>query len=161
MSPAKARIAKARQSLGIPSERLSQPTLVLLCGLPGTGKSYLAQQLAERLPMVLVASDQVRRVLYSEPRYTPEEHYAVHATCQEMVDQLLREGHSIVLDATNLIRRHRQRYYSLAEEHGANLLVLQTVASPEVARRRLQERRAGLQPAYGSDADWEIYQDYT
>lgn len=155
------RVEKARLSLDIPTERLPQLTLILLCGLPGTGKSHLAALLRERLPLVRVASDHIRRVLFPEPRYTPAEHCAVHATCQELVDQLLREGHSVVLDATNLAHRHRQRYYQLAEQHGAKLLILHTTAAPEVIRRRLQERGEGLLPAYDSAADWEIYQQYS
>lgn len=160
MSSAQARVHKVRQALEIPVGRLPQPTLVLLCGLPGTGKSHLGHELVRRLPMVLIASDLVRRILFSEPAYTAEEHYIVHTTCQKLVEQLLREGHSVILDATNLLHRHRQRYYNLAEECRANLLVVQTTAAPEVVRRRLQERREGLRPAHGSDADWAIYQLY-
>jgi len=160
MPTREANVRKVRQELPLPTGRLPQPTLILICGLPGTGKSYLAGQLAEQLPLVVVASDQVRRLLFPQPTYSGEEHGVVHTTCQALVDQLLREGYSVVLDATNLQHRHRERYYALAEERGARLLILQTTAAPETVRQRLQGRRTGTLPTHASDAGWEVYQDY-
>ncbi|MGB9723605.1 MAG: YegS/Rv2252/BmrU family lipid kinase [Chloroflexia bacterium] len=151
---------RVRAALHLPSGRLPRPALVLLCGLPGTGKSHLARCLAERLPLVIVSSDQVRRLLFPHPAYTPEEHHIVHSTCLEVVAGLLEEGDSVIFDATNLLRRHRQRYYTLAEEKGAALLILQTTAAPEVVRRRLQEREEGRLPDDESEADWAVYLDY-
>lgn len=153
-------VQKIRQTLTIPTGRLTQPTLVLLCGLPGTGKSYLAQKLAERLPLVVVASDHVRQALFPEPTYTGEEHYIVHSTCKRIIGELLQEEHSVICDATNLHSRHRQQYYALADEHEACLTILQTVADPEVVKRRLEQRRAGALPDHSSQADWDVYQTY-
>lgn len=161
MASEQAHIRAVRQTLHLPAGRFPQPILILLCGLPGTGKSHLAHLLAERLPLVVVASDQVRRFLFAEPRYTAEEHHVVHSTCQGVVADLLKGGHSAVLDATNLRRRHRERYYALAEHHGAHLLVLQTEAAPDVVRQRLQGRQEGTLPAHHSGAGWEIYQAYS
>ncbi len=160
MAPRKDRLHQVQQALQLPAGRLPQPALVLLSGLPGTGKSYLAEQLARRLPLAVVASDQVRRLLFPEPAYTPAEHGVVHSICLDIVADLLRQGYSVILDATNLVHSHRQRYYNLAEECAAQLLILRTTAAPDVVRRRLQERAAGLAPAHASEADWEVYLDY-
>ncbi len=154
------RVRKVWQALQLPTGRLPQPTLILLCGLPGTGKSYLAELLATRLPVVVVASDQVRRILFPRPTYTSDEHYVVHSTCQELVDELLGEGYSVILDATNLIQRNRQYYYSIAEERGARLLIIQTTAPEEIVQKRLQERREGTIASFASEADWQVYLDY-
>jgi YegS/Rv2252/BmrU family lipid kinase len=156
-----ANIRAVRQTLQLPTGRFPQPTLILLCGLPGTGKSHLARCLSQRLPLVVIAADDVRRFLFPEPCYTPEEHYTVHSTCQGVVADLLKTGHSAILDATNLRRRHREHYYGIAEHSGASLLIIQTTALPEVVRQRLQARQEGAHPPDESDAGWDVYQAYS
>lgn len=148
------------EKLERPKIQLPQPTLILLSGLPGTGKSHLAQELAQRLPLVVISSDWVRRQLFEQPQYSGEEHGIVHHTCQEVVESLLRSGHSAICDATNLRRQHRLRYYALVETCNARLLILQTTAAPEVVRGRLQKRQEGQIPDYASSAGWDVYQQY-
>ncbi len=160
MSDRHERVRTVREALAVPLGRLPRPTLILLCGLPGTGKSHLAQRLVRHLPLVVVSTDQVRHVLFAEPTYNGQEHHIVHQTCQTVVAQLLAEGHSVICDATNLERRHRERYYALAEEQNARLFILQTVAPPEVVRRRIEDRQQGDLAAHNSDAGWEVYERY-
>ena len=56
-----------RQSLaGLPQAQV-EPSLVVVSGLPGTGKSFFCRKLAERLPFVVLASDALRKVLFPCP----------------------------------------------------------------------------------------------
>lgn len=161
MSARHDRVRIIRQTLSIPKEKLPQPTLILLSGLPGTGKSHLAQVLAKRLPLVVVSSDQIRRQLFAHPQYTGEEHFIVHSTCQEVIGDLLQQGYSVVCDATNILCRHRQAYYALADASRARLLILQTTASTETVQERLQERESTILPQHASSAGWEVHQRYS
>lgn len=155
-----ARGQQVLEALQLPEQRLSPAAMVLLCGLPGTGKSYVAQKLAARLPIVVLASDAVRHLFFPTPAYTSEENTIVHRALLEVTANLLEAGHSVLIDATNLMHRHRQRYYSLAEAYGNHLLIVQTIAAPEIVRHRLAERQAGRTPSSCSDADWEVYLDF-
>ena len=56
-----AAVAAAKSTLTIPPPALGQPVLVVLCGLPGTGKTTLARRLADALPAVIIESDRVRQ----------------------------------------------------------------------------------------------------
>ena len=61
------------------AETTGAPILVLLSGLPGTGKSYFAKELSRRLPFVIVGSDRMRKALAPNPIYDRREHARVFA----------------------------------------------------------------------------------
>ena len=156
-----AAIAAAKSTLTIPSPATGQPVLVMLCGLPGTGKSTLAQGLAHRLPAVIVESDRVRQKLFAPPTYSAEESRRVHQVCHILLSWYLRRYYHVIYDATNLFEYHRALIYGLATRSGARLVVAEVVARNGVVRQRLAPRRGGDQSDQHredySDADWEVY----
>ncbi len=157
----RAAIAAVKSTLTIPTPATGQPTLVMLCGLPGTGKSTLARRLAHRLPAVVVESDRVRRTLFNPPTYTAEESRWVHMVCHILIGWYLRHYYHVVYDATNLYERHRGLVYRLAARSGARLVVVEVTASDEVVRERLAPRRRGERvardPEDYSEANWDVY----
>ena len=140
----------------------ARPALIVLCGLPGTGKSYFAAALARRVPVVALGSDRIRKILVAEPRYSRGEHRRVFAAAHWLLAELLGAGYAVVFDATNRTERARQPLYAIAERAGARLVVLEFTVPEEVARRRLEGRAAAAAAGAAgyvdySDADWRIY----
>jgi predicted kinase len=156
-----AAVAAAKSVLNIPSPAPGQPVLVMLCGLPGTGKSTLARMLADQLPAVSVESDLVRQMLFTPPTYTAVESQRVHKVCHILIGWYLRHYYHVVYDATNLYEHHRRLAYRLAARSGARLTVAQITASDEVVRQRLAPRGCRDLPSHipddYSDADWQVY----
>jgi hypothetical protein len=131
------------------------PVLIMMSGLPGSGKSYLGRRLAEELPAVVIESDSVRKVLFSPPTYSADESAMVHHVCQEVMRRLLRQGVRVIFDATNLVEFQREIIYGLARHSGAGLLIVQTMAPEDVVRERLERRKQEQESL--SDADWRVY----
>ncbi len=151
-------VAKVEGHLANTDQTTADPVLVMLCGLPGTGKSHLARGLAEVLPFVIVESDQVRRILFPECSYSGEESRWVHRTCHALMAKLLRKGVRVIYDATNLHERHRELVYRLADGEEVKLIIVKAVAPERVAQDRLQSRHEGdVGDGEVSDADWEVY----
>jgi predicted kinase len=152
-------VAKVEDHLANTDETTANPVLVMLTGLPGTGKSHLAHRLAEVLPFAIIESDQVRKILFPECEYTGEESQWVHRTCHAVMEKLLQRGVRVIYDATNLHERHRERVYRLADGKEIRLIIVKVVTSQEVVSDRLRSRHEVSQNDRDiSDADWSVYQ---
>ncbi len=138
-------------------ETTATPVLVLVTGLPGTGKSFLTHKIVERLPAVIVESDHVRKILFPAPTYSGEESAWVHRVAHAAIERILKASYRVIYDATNLVEWHRRKIYWMAHRTGAKLVIVQTVAPEEVVRARLENRLRHRQAADLSDANWSVY----
>lgn len=153
--------ADARQlagALGKLPEPEIKPALVVVSGLPGTGKTHFCTRLAERLPFAMLESDALRKVLFPEPTYTAAESMRLFPSIHLLIDELLKKGIPVILDATNLTEQHRSYLYSIAEHQNARLILVNVKAPAEVVEARLRTRQTDKKPGEKSDADWEVYQ---
>jgi aminoglycoside phosphotransferase family enzyme/predicted kinase len=142
-------------------------TLVNMAGLSGTGKSFLANALAARLGAVVVSSDVVRKRLagvepterHVEPWergiYAPDLTERTYEAMLAEAEAHLERGRPVILDATFLLRRHRQAARELARRRGARYLAVECLAEESVARERLARRPED--PWTASDGRWEIF----
>jgi predicted kinase len=135
-----------------------RPVLIVLVGLPASGKSTLAGRLAARLPAAVIQSDAIRKALVAAPRYTPEEHQQVFAVAHTETARLLRARRHVVFDATNLEAAPRRALAAIASRCGADLLIARLAIATADARRRLERRAVARSPGDLSDADWGVYQ---
>ncbi|MFQ6019566.1 MAG: DegV family protein [Dehalococcoidia bacterium] len=133
------------------------PALVVVSGLPGSGKSHFTRELCQRVPLARLESDALRKALFDRPTHGPEESARLFAACHQVLDRLLAAGIPTVLDATNLRELHRRKLYRIAEKNGAKLVLVSLDAPPEVVRQRLETRQRGDNPWDHSDADPSVY----
>lgn len=148
------------QALILHHETTATPVLFIISGLPGTGKSFLARRLADQLPLIIVNSDWVRKILaHQQPTYSAEESALVHQVGRAVMKRLLLAGYRVLYDATNLAEWHREKLYRLADETNAKLVIIQTIAPEEVVRTRLRQRFEQPDPLDYSDADWNVHEN--
>ena len=138
-------------------------TLVLVGGLPGTGKSALAAAAADRLGCVVLNSDRIRKELAGVPLesgaavpygtgiYTPAWTERCYAELLHRARELLASGESVIADASWLSAKQRAAAAALASDVSAELVQVRCAASEDLARQRMSARRYGV-----SDADADV-----
>ena len=146
-----------RLTLSPPVTEGRQPVLLILTGLPGSGKTYLARALCERAPFTLVGSDPLRAALFDRLNYTPEENRLVYAVADALLWRLLRERRDVIYDAVNLSERRRADLRRLALDAGARPITVLLTAPEHVIWLRLAARREAPAAPGDSEADWEVY----
>jgi aminoglycoside phosphotransferase family enzyme/predicted kinase len=159
----------ARRLLRLAQAQLEQGRvrLVLVGGLPATGKSTLAAGMAERMPLVVLRSDVIRKELVGIPvgqhavAAFGEGIYDVAGTArtyQVMLDRAevaLGHGESVVLDASWTDPRWRHLARQVAERTSTDLIEIRCDAPAAVTDERMHQRFGTDDP---SDATPEIAQ---
>lgn len=123
-----------------------------MSGLPGTGKSTVARKIQKKLPRsVILQSDSVRKELFSEPTYSAEESQHLFTTLQAVSRSLIKIGHIVIFDATNL----KPAYYAWiqdVETAGFFVEIVEVVCPDGIALQRIRSRTYSI-----SDADEAVY----
>lgn len=141
------------------------PALVMLCGLPGSGKSFLAPHLARPLRAVLLHSDVRRKALanlealpggraqYGSGSYTPEQRRRTYRALLEDASAALTSRRSVIVDATFSRSEFRAPFVDAAVRLGLPWCIAHITASEEQVRERLAHPRS----RGASEADLAVY----
>jgi Predicted kinase len=148
---------RLEKSLGRLPAPVARSSMVVMIGLPGSGKSHLARAIAARVPAAVLDIDALRAALFEDPQHTAKEHGRLFPALHVLMDRLLARRTTVIVDATNLKETNRRPYYKIAAEHGAKVLLVRVWARTPVIRRRLLARAESPDPADRSTATMEVY----
>jgi aminoglycoside phosphotransferase family enzyme/predicted kinase len=145
------------------ASQLGTPTLIVVCGLMGSGKTTLATALAKQLGSEYLGTDAIRRELlgaspspaaFNEGHYTAELRARVYSEMLHLAQLRLRERLSVVLDGAFLKADERHAAIALAHACGALPLIVHCSCPAAVVMERIEHRAAG---ATSSEARTELY----
>jgi len=127
--------------------KLGAGVLLITCGLPGTWKTETSEEISKIKGYPILRSDVIRlEVLKGENIF--EEKIASDMSKRTMVydetfrraDEALRNGDSVIIDATFVTQSLRQRAAEVAAKHNKTFVILETHCPQEVAIARILRR---------------------
>jgi len=121
------------------------PWIIYITGLPGSGKSTVAQALIRLLSdrgieAAYLRLDEIRKEIAPDPHYTEEEREKVYRAYAERGFKLLREGKNVILDAT----AHRKKWRDLVRNAAGNFLEVYVKCDLDTCIKRESGRKEGL-----------------
>ncbi|MGE5306782.1 MAG: AAA family ATPase [Alphaproteobacteria bacterium] len=142
-----------------------RPFLVLLCGLTGSGKTTLAEELSQRLDLPVFSSDAIRKSLDAKPGYDhgpmtvgisrqPMAEKTYGKIVRDAEKQILT-GRGAILDATFAQRANREKVSRMAAKHSVPVFLIHCFATDAIIKERLVHQAGeGIDL---SDGRWKIY----
>jgi predicted kinase len=141
--------------------KLKQPVLIYLYGIPGSGKSMLAHNLANELGMVVVSADRLRYELFDEPRHDKTEIQIISQLMNYMTEEFLRAGISVVYDMSVSRMSERKELRELAKKcHAKDMFVwIQVDIDTAWARGKKRDKRKA-EDKYAYDLTPDQFKQY-
>ncbi len=126
--------------------------MILVAGLPGSGKSYFAERLAGKLDAVYINSDRVRMAMQATGKYSFDDKLFVYNEMRLQVIQAIERKKDVVVDATFYRRAIRKMFLQLAQDYQVDVRLIVVTADEDLIRKRLQK------PRKYSEADYSVYE---
>lgn len=120
--------------------QLNHPTLFLLYGFPGAGKTYFARQLCEELQAAHVQGDRIRHELFEKPRYDRQENDIVTHLMSYMAEEFLQAGISVVFDVNAMRAAQRRTMRDMARRMKATPVLVWLQIDTETTFSRVSKR---------------------
>ncbi len=144
----------------------NRPVMILMHGVSGSGKTFVAKQLASVLGAVQIRSDVERKRLFSnvepgmEPEpldlYSAEANRKTYLRLQSLARTVIEAGYSVIIDATFSRKSDRAEFAAIASKLQIPWGIVACEAPTSVLNARVTERQqSGLD---ASDADIEVLQ---
>lgn len=126
--------------------------VIVIYGLPGSGKSFFAGKLADFLKVEYLSTDVIRKEIIQQRSYSDQEKNAVYVEMIMLIQRLLSHDKSVVVDGTFYREELRKMVEKESLNLKANVYFIEVVADEAVIKERMNEKRPY------SEADFRVYQ---
>jgi predicted kinase len=117
---------------------MSTPTLIILMGLPGSGKSYVSDYIRQKYGYTTLSGEEITTQLFGTEKVSGKKYTQVYKRIRQKASELLSQGKSVVIDGTNLKQIFRQQIYNEVKCSSTKLIYLKTddiTALDRISRR--------------------------
>ncbi|MCM4161582.1 ATP-binding protein [Antarcticibacterium flavum] len=122
--------------------------VILVIGLPGSGKSFFAERLAQKIGADYYNSDRLRKEIFFERTYSDSEKEKVYNALLKKMKEATNKGKDVVVDATFYKDKFRKLFTT---NGGERIAFIKVWANEKLTKDRIQKKRKF------SEADFDVY----
>ena len=125
--------------------------MLIVFGLPGTGKSYFSKLLATELGYEYISSDETRKKNFANRNYSDTEKTDVYHYMLREISALIQQDRDVIIDGTFYKETIREAFKNLAIENKQQIKFIEITAKENLIKERVELKRQD------SDADFSVY----
>jgi predicted kinase len=125
---------------------------VIVCGLPGTGKTTVARNIAQLVDATVLSTDKIRKELFPMPTYWRQERRLVYQVLTLLARYLHGAKVNCILDATFNAERSRNEIIQSLSLKPEEFSIIECICQEDIIFSRLKNRKNDY-----SDADISVY----
>jgi predicted kinase len=115
--------------------------LIVFAGLPASGKSSIARELARRTGAVWLRVDAMDGAIWASPSAPRDLEDWTYRAAQAIAEDNLRLGRDVIGDCVNDVQAARDGWQAAGERAGADVIWIEVVCSDAIEHRRRVETR--------------------
>ena len=127
------------RTLQLPKGRLKPPIAVIMVGVPASGKSFLARNLAEALPLAVLSEEEMLKFLAPKITFFKRAQEQIVALAVKTIEKLIQRGVSCIFDYSVKKRQDRQTIKQTVEAVGGRLVLIHVDISKDEAYEQISK----------------------
>lgn len=125
--------------------------IVVVTGLPGTGKTTFSKSLARKMKALHLNTDIIRDQLHLRGHYDRTSKQRIYERMCDLVAKEISSKKNVIVDGTFYKKQLRDAYIHLASKHQVAIKWIELKANEATIRERVEKKRTY------SEADFEVY----
>lgn len=115
---------------------LNKPHLIIMVGIPGSGKSFFAEHFSSTFKAPFIDLNRLRNNLFSNPNFSEQEDQITKNVSDYMLEQILKTNQTVIYEGLTDRRAERVEIVRKAREAGYESLIIWVQTEPVTAKKR-------------------------
>lgn len=115
---------------------LNKPHLIIMVGIPGSGKTFFAEHFSSTFKAPFINLNYLRSNLFTNPTFSDQEDQITKNVSDYMLDQMLKTNQTIIYEGLSDRRAERIEIVRKAREAGYESLLIWVQTEPVTAKKR-------------------------